>query len=134
MQTAIRTKSVPSGLSVKPKRPAEVRTLSAGEGSRCNGDEMSKWSDARIDAERALTATLRDLRPKETSVTLAWCETQEALDALSPHNGWPVAYHQVVTRAAQRILLTRGAKVNLVPITRETTRIQLGPEYVELRK
>jgi hypothetical protein len=95
---------------------------------------MSKWSDARIDAERALTATLRDLRPKETSVTLAWCETQDALDAVSPHNGWPVAYHQIVTRAAQRILLTGGAKVNLVPVSRETTRNQLGPDYVELRK
>ena len=141
MQNAIKAKSVPSGLFLKPKRPAAGRTLSAsswtsstGEGSICNGDVMSKWSDARIDAERALTATLRDLRPKETNVTLAWCETQDALDALSPQNGWPVAYHQIVTRAAQRILLTRGAKVNLVPVSRETPRNQLGPEYVELRK
>jgi hypothetical protein len=141
VQTAIKAKSVPSGLFLKPKRPAAVRTLSASswtsstdKGSRCIGDVMSKWSDARIDAERALTATLRDLRPKETTVTLAWCETQDALDALSPQNGWPVAYHQIVTRAAQRILLTRGAKVNLVPVSRETPRNQLGPEYVELRK
>jgi hypothetical protein len=113
---------------------------------------MSRWSDARFDAERAVSTVLRSLVPDETTVTLAWCETQAALDTLHPQNGWPVAYHQIVTRAAQRILLTRGAKVNVItfspeafaewlgdrPATAETRTLYcssvLGEDYVAIHK
>jgi hypothetical protein len=113
---------------------------------------MSRWSDARFDAERAVSTVLRNLVSDETTVTLAWCETQAALDTLNPENGWPVAYHQIVTRAAQRILLTRGAKVNVItfspeafsewlgdrPATPETRALYcssiLGEDYVAIHK
>ena len=88
---------------------------------------MSRWNDARFDADRALAGVLTTLRPGAT-VTLAWYETQAELDSFNPSNRWPVAYHQVVTRAAQRILLKKGAKVTVSPITTKAANAWLASQ------
>ncbi len=74
----------------------------------------SSWNTARTDAENALRPVLASIQPRKTRAALAWFETQHTLDSFLPRNIWPVKYHQVVTRAAQRILLKSGAQVQLV--------------------
>ncbi len=71
------------------------------------------WASARRDAERLLAALPPSIDVNGLPIGLAWYESQDALDLMQPANSWPLAYHQMVTRAALRLLSGRGAKVSL---------------------
>ena len=74
------------------------------------------WANARHDADELIAALPATASVKGTRVPLAWYESQTDLDLTQPENNWPVSYHQMVTRAVQRTLLKKGAKVHLVTV------------------